>query len=466
MDIQLATRDYALCISNDTITEPDGGTWVSAAALYLGATEPVNGSWIQALCAQLGITTPVYGSWVIALANHYGVTQPLNGSWWFGIANEACNGLTLAPLANFTSDFTTIEAGDLVQFTDTSTVPAGGSAITDWQWVFTGGTPGAFVGQTPNAIQYNTDGQYAVSLSATNAEGTGTKTVQNYITVLADLVWNTTDVDWNLEDRNWATDTVAPAAPLWSDFITTNDPQPIVNGTAEANSAITFVINAVTYTTTTNGAGNWTININQDLPGSTSPGTDYLGSCTATDGAGNTSAATTATITSLTTVVVYEFVMEDTYGDGWNGGYVKLQKETSPGSGTYADVNFNGTPYAFLDAASAGNDINRKYYATDALPANATDSNISGPAGLRFEKFDADDPNFPGFGSTDYKGPISRFLDITPGGINYRIIVGNVGRYVNERVWKLYDNNGTLLNTFGPSSANWAYLYVQYSFTS
>ena len=119
----------------------------------------------------------------------------------------------------------------------------------------------------------------------------------------------------------------------------------------------------------------------------------------------------------------------DTYGDGWNGGYVKLQKETSPGSGTYADVNFNGTPYAFLDAASAGNDINRKYYATDALPANATDSNISGPAGLRFEKFDADDPNFPGFGSTDYKGPISRFLDITPGGINYRIIVGNSGRY-------------------------------------
>ncbi len=34
MDIQLATRDYALCISNDTITEPTGGTWVSAAAIY------------------------------------------------------------------------------------------------------------------------------------------------------------------------------------------------------------------------------------------------------------------------------------------------------------------------------------------------------------------------------------------------------------------------------------------------
>jgi len=460
MDIQLATRDYALCISNDTITEPNGGTWVSAAALYLGATEPVNGSWIQALCAQLGITTPVYGSWVIALANHYGVTQPLNGSWWFGIADEACNGLSLAPLANFTSDFTTIEVGDLVQFTDTSTVPAGGSAITDWQWAFTGGTPGAFVGQTPNAIQYNAEGQYEVSLSATNAEGTGTKTVPNYITVLAALIWNTTDVDWNLEESNWATDTVAPAAPVWSSFTTTNNPQPIVNGTAEANSAITFVINAVTYTTTTNGTGDWTININQDLPGGVAPGTDYLGSCTATDGAGNTSAATTATITSLQTILVYEFIMEDSYGDGWNKGYAKLQQETSPGSGTYADVNFNGTPYAFANGTDAAADQNRLYYATDTI-----DTVISGPAGLRFERFDADDPNFPGTGNRDYKGPISRFLNILPGGINYRVISGALGQYQNERTWKLYDNNGTLLYT-KTGVANWNPGTVQYSFTS
>lgn len=460
MDIQLATRDYALCISNDTITEPNGGTWVSAAALYLGATEPVNGSWIQALCAQLGITTPVYGSWVIALANHYGVTQPLNGSWWFGIANEACNGLSLAPLANFTSDFTSIQEGDSVQFTDTSTVPAGGSAITDWQWAFTGGTPGAYVGQTPNLVQYSTAGQYEVSLSATNAEGTGTKTVPNYITVLAALVWNTTDVDWNLEESNWATDTVAPAAPVWSSFTTTNDPQPNVNGTAEANSAITFVINAVTYTTTTNGAGNWTININQDLPGSLTPGTDYLGSCTATDAAGNTSAATTATITSLTTVTVYELVMEDTYGDGWNGGAAILQQESSAGSGVWTSINFNGNPYCFANATDASNDVNRIYYATMATPGWPP----TGPAGNRFERWDADDPNFPGSGSRDYKGPISRFLDIVPGQ-SYRVIPNGGGNYASERVWKLYDNNGTLLFTQSGGS-NWLTGDVQFTFTA
>lgn len=91
------TKDYAECISSGAITEPTGGTWVSAAALYLGATGPVNNSWLQALCAQLGITAPLYGSWVIALANHYGVTQPVNGSWWYGIADAACGAPPVVP---------------------------------------------------------------------------------------------------------------------------------------------------------------------------------------------------------------------------------------------------------------------------------------------------------------------------------------------------------------------------------
>ena len=97
MDIQLATRDYAQCLSGGAITEPTGGTWVSAAAIYLGATEPVNGSWIAALCNQLGITQPLYGSYVIALANYYGLAQPLNGSWWFAIADDMCNGAPVVP---------------------------------------------------------------------------------------------------------------------------------------------------------------------------------------------------------------------------------------------------------------------------------------------------------------------------------------------------------------------------------
>tara|TARA_B110000483_G_scaffold73426_1_gene91337 strand:+ start:557 stop:1942 length:1386 start_codon:yes stop_codon:yes gene_type:complete len=449
MDINNVIKDYVTCVTNDGVTLPNGGTWISALCIYYGITEPINGSWIQAYCNYKGITTPVNGSWTIALANSLGITAPVNGSWWYAIAYEQCNGVTLAPIVDFVGAPLSISAGDLVDFTDLSTVPAGGGAISSWAWTFTDGTPSTSITQNPTGIQYNTVGQFAVSLQATNPEGIGSLTKTNYITVLGDLVWNTTDVDWNLEDSNWATDTVAPAAPLWSDFITTNDPQPNVNGTAEANSAITFVINAVTYTTTTDGAGNWTININQDLPGSATPGSDYLGSCTATDAAGNTSAATTATITSLSTLAVYEFVMEDTYGDGWNGGWAILQKETSVGSGVWTDVNFNGNPYCFNNIADMANDVNRKYYATDTLNAGG----MSGPAGLRFERYDADDPNFPGTGTRDYKGPVSRFLDITPGE-SYRVVVGTVGSYPAERIWKLYDNSGTLLHT-NTGNVNW-----------
>ena len=97
MDILNATKDYADCISGGAITTPTGGTWVSAAALYLGATGPINGSWLQALCVAEGVTAPVNGSWVIALANHYGVTQPKNNSWWYAIADDACNGAPPLP---------------------------------------------------------------------------------------------------------------------------------------------------------------------------------------------------------------------------------------------------------------------------------------------------------------------------------------------------------------------------------
>jgi len=97
MDINNVTKDYAQCISNNTITEPTGGTWLSAAAIYLGQTTPVNNSWLQALCAALGVTSPVNSSWVIALANYYGITQPMNGSWWYAIADNACNVAPLPP---------------------------------------------------------------------------------------------------------------------------------------------------------------------------------------------------------------------------------------------------------------------------------------------------------------------------------------------------------------------------------
>lgn len=204
MDILNATKDYADCISGGAITTPTGGTWVSAAALYLGATAPINGSWLQALCVAEGVTAPVNGSWVIALANHYGVSQPKNNSWWYAIADDACNGAPPLPppfiwnldtknweaetrewgiqvVANFTADNLTPTAGDTVNYTDTST-----GAASSWSWSFPGGTPSTSSLQNPSIV-YNTAGIYDAELTASNLSTSDTELKTNYINVASGL---------------------------------------------------------------------------------------------------------------------------------------------------------------------------------------------------------------------------------------------------------------------------------------
>ena len=97
MDINNVIKDYVTCTTNDGVTLPDGGSWISALCIYYNITEPVNGSWLVAYCNYLGITVPVYGSYTIALAQYLGVTAPENNSWWYAIANEACNGTPFNP---------------------------------------------------------------------------------------------------------------------------------------------------------------------------------------------------------------------------------------------------------------------------------------------------------------------------------------------------------------------------------
>ena len=81
MDISNSIRLYAECISSDAITEPTGGSWISAIAIWQGSTEPLNASWLQRHCDNLGITAPVNGSWLIALSYYYNQFEPVNGTW-------------------------------------------------------------------------------------------------------------------------------------------------------------------------------------------------------------------------------------------------------------------------------------------------------------------------------------------------------------------------------------------------
>ncbi|UCH14415.1 MAG: PKD domain-containing protein, partial [Bacteroidales bacterium] len=94
-----------------------------------------------------------------------------------------------APVANFTADKTSIIVGETVNFTDLSL-----NNPTSWSWNF--GDEGTSSSQNPSH-QYNTEGIYTVSLSATNSYGTDNETKSNYISVSSEPPETVTDYDGN-----------------------------------------------------------------------------------------------------------------------------------------------------------------------------------------------------------------------------------------------------------------------------
>src|SRR4030095_411091 len=63
-------------------------------------------------------------------------------------------------------------------FTDSST-----NNPQSWQWLFPGGTPSSSTDQNPSQICYQVPGVYDVTLITTNASGSDTLTLIDYITV-------------------------------------------------------------------------------------------------------------------------------------------------------------------------------------------------------------------------------------------------------------------------------------------
>ncbi len=94
--------------------------------------------------------------------------------------------LSSPPITNFSANYTVVSAGGSVLFTDLSTY----SPVT-WSWTFTGGTPVSFNGKNPPPVTYNSPGVYAVSLTASNANGVDVETKTAYITVNAASSCNT-----------------------------------------------------------------------------------------------------------------------------------------------------------------------------------------------------------------------------------------------------------------------------------
>jgi PKD repeat protein len=84
----------------------------------------------------------------------------------------------LPPQVDFTADNTSIVQADSIQFTDETT----GNPALSWLWVFEGGSPDTSYDQHP-VVTYYDYGEFDVSLTVTNADGTNTEVKTNYVFV-------------------------------------------------------------------------------------------------------------------------------------------------------------------------------------------------------------------------------------------------------------------------------------------
>jgi PKD repeat protein len=156
-----------------------------------------------------------------------------------GTYNFVLNGLGVVspPAADFSAAQTTLCQGSAITFTNLSTF------ATSYSWTFTGGTPSTSTAVNPT-VTYNTAGTYAVTLVATNANGSDTETKNGYITVVASTAtalplnegFTTTPfvpTGWTLVNNNasptsWARSTTVGRAPtagnsMWFNNFDYND---------------------------------------------------------------------------------------------------------------------------------------------------------------------------------------------------------------------------------------------------
>ena len=102
---------------------------------------------------------------------------PIGTTTYLGSNSSNCSLITTAPTAAFTANSNTINVGSTINFLDLST-----GNPTSWQWTFPGGTPATSTLQNP-IVTYNSVGTFSVTLTATNAVGSNSSSVSNYIQV-------------------------------------------------------------------------------------------------------------------------------------------------------------------------------------------------------------------------------------------------------------------------------------------
>jgi PKD repeat protein len=118
------------------------------------------------------------------------------------------------PIAGFSVDYSVIQQGQSINFTDQSL-----HSPTSWEWTFNGGDPASSTSQNPT-VTYTDAGKYSVSLVVSNSDGSDMVQKENMITVnlpppvaafSADRTSITTGDSVNFSDQS----TNDPTAWIW-----------------------------------------------------------------------------------------------------------------------------------------------------------------------------------------------------------------------------------------------------------
>jgi PKD repeat protein len=132
-------------------------------------------------------------------AGTYNVTLTATNAGGSGVLTKTAYITVNVPVTvpEFIASSTNILQGGSVVFTDQST-----NNPTSWSWSFPGGTPSTSTAKNPT-VTYSTAGTYNVTLTATNAGGSGGVTKSAYITVLKSPVNNVVRLtSWVLGTNN------------------------------------------------------------------------------------------------------------------------------------------------------------------------------------------------------------------------------------------------------------------------
>ncbi len=159
-------------------SDPVIGTNYTANAAFGSGTQIGSGNYVvyKGTGTSVNVTSLASGT-----AYHYAVYEFNSADNCYKLPGLAGNATTVSvpipPVANFTSNLTTIDPGGKIEFTETCT-----SNPTSWLWTFNGGFPSTSTSRTPE-VTWVTSGNYTVSLTATNQYGSHTETKTNYVTV-------------------------------------------------------------------------------------------------------------------------------------------------------------------------------------------------------------------------------------------------------------------------------------------